>query len=142
MRALLDVNVLIALLDADHSLHARAIEWFADGARDGWASCPITQNGCARVMSHPGYPNALPVRAVMERLEEATASSFHEFWPDDISLLDARIADSARIHGPRQLTDVYLLALAVRHGGRFVTFDASVSLDAVRGAEKNHMLAL
>ena len=142
MRALLDVNVLIALLDADHSLHARATEWFADRARDGWASCPITQNGCMRVMSHPGYPSALPVRAVMERLEEATSSTFHEFWPDDISLLDARVADSARIHGPRQLTDIYLLALAVRHGGRFVTFDASVSLDAVRGAEKNHMLTL
>ena len=142
MRALLDVNVLIALLDADHSLHARATEWFADHAWDGWASCPITQNGCMRVMSHPGYPSALPVRAVMERLEEATSSTFHEFWPDDISLLDARVADSARIHGPRQLTDIYLLALAVRHGGRFVTFDASVSLDAVRGAEKNHMLTL
>jgi toxin-antitoxin system PIN domain toxin len=142
MRALLDVNVLIALLDADHSLHARATEWFADRARDGWASCPITQNGCTRVMSHPGYPNALSVRAVMERLEEATAGSFHEFWHDDISLLDARIADSARIHGPRQLTDVYLLALAVRHGGRFVTFDASVSRDAVRGAEKNRLLTL
>ena len=78
----------------------------------------------------------------MERLEEAASSSFHEFWPDDISLLDARVADSARIHGPRQLTDIYLLALAVRYGGRFVTFDASVSLDAVRGAEKNHLLAL
>ena len=70
MRALLDVNVLIALLDADHSLHARAMEWFAGQARSGWASCPITQNGCARIMSHPGYPNPLPVSAVMERLGE------------------------------------------------------------------------
>ena len=67
MRALLDVNVLIALLDADHSLHARAMEWFAGQARSGWASCPITQNGCARIMSHPGYPNPLPVSAVMPR---------------------------------------------------------------------------
>lgn len=142
MRALLDVNVLIALLDADHSLYARATEWFSDGGRAGWASCPMTQNGCMRAMSHPGYPNALPVRAVMERLEEATARGFHEFWPDDISLLDARISDPSRIHGPRQLTDVYLLALAVRHGGRFVTFDASVSLDAVRGAEQHHVLTL
>ncbi|MGH8673175.1 MAG: TA system VapC family ribonuclease toxin, partial [Burkholderiales bacterium] len=66
----------------------------------------------------------------------------HEFWPDDVSLLDARIADPSRIHGPRQLTDGYLLALAVRHGGRFVTFDASVALDAIRGAEKKHVLAL
>ena len=142
MRALLDVNVLIALLDSDHSLHARATEWFAGHAKAGWASSPITQNGCVRVMSHPGYPHPLPVRAVMERLAEASAGTLHEFWPDDVSLLDARVADSGRIHGPRQITDVYLLALAVRHDGRFVTFDASVSLGAVRSAEKKHLLAL
>ena len=142
MRALLDVNVLIALLDADQSLHARATQWFAGHARSGWASCPITQNGCIRVMSHPGYPNAVSVRAVMERLTEASASTFHEFWPDDVSLLDAKVADSARIHGPRQLTDLYLLALAVRHDGQFVTFDTSVSVDAIRRAEKKHILIL
>lgn len=142
MRALLDVNVLIALLDADHSLHARATEWFAAHARIGWASCPITQNGCVRIMSHPGYPNALPVRAVIERLAEAAAGALHEFWPDDVSLLDPQIADAARIHGPRQLTDIYLLALAVRHGGRFVTFDAAVAPDAVAGAGRSHLLVL
>jgi toxin-antitoxin system PIN domain toxin len=142
MRALLDVNVLIALLEADHSLHARATQWFAGQAPAGWASCPITQNGCIRIMSHPGYPKALPVRAVMERLAEAGASAFHEFWPDDVSLLDAKVADSARIHGPRQLTDLYLLALAVRHEGQFITFDTSVSVEAVRRAEKKHLLTL
>ena len=142
MRALLDVNVLIALLDADHSLHLRATKWFVDHARAGWASCPITENGCMRIMSHPGYPNPVPVRALVERLREAGASSVHEFWPDDISLLDARVADSARIHGPRQITDLYLLALAVRRRGRFVTFDSSVTWDAVIGAERGHVLAL
>jgi len=142
MRALLDVNVLIALLDADHSLHARATQWFAGHARRGWASCPITQNGCIRIMSHPGYPNALPVRSVMERLAEASTSTYHAFWSDDVSLLDATVADSARIHGPRQVTDIYLLALAVQHGGQFVTFDTSVSIDAVRHARKEHLLIL
>ena len=142
MRALLDVNVLIALLDADHSVHARAMTWFTRHATAGWASCPLTQNGCVRVMSHPGYPNALPVRVVMDRLAEASASAFHEFWADDVSLLDARVARSTRIHGPRQITDVYLLALAVRHGGQFVTFDVSVSRDAVIGAEGTHLLVL
>jgi hypothetical protein len=127
MRALLDVNVLIALLDADHSLHARATQWFAGHARAGWASCPITQNGCLRIMSHPGYPNALPVRAVMERLAEATTSGLHEFWPDDISLLDP---------------DLYLLALAVRHGGRFATFDHSISTEAVKGAKARDRVLL
>jgi toxin-antitoxin system PIN domain toxin len=142
MRALLDVNVLIALLDADHSLHGRAMQWFGSHVKAGWASCPITQNGCVRVMSHPGYPHALSVRAVVERLAEATAGAFHEFWPDDVSLLNPQVGDARRIHGPRQLTDLYLLALAVRHGGRFVTFDASVSLEAIRGAQQKHILAL
>jgi uncharacterized protein len=143
MRALLDVNVLIALLDADHSLHERAFEWFGVHARGGWASCPISQNGCLRIMSHPGYPNPLPVAAVMERLAAATRSSYHQFfWPDDVSLLDPRIADPARIYGPRQLTDLFLLALAIHHGGRFVTFDTAVSLNAIKGAEKKHLVIL
>lgn len=140
MRALLDVNVLIALLDADHSMHRRATQWFASDAMNGWASCPITQNGCLRIMSHPGYPNSLPVNAVIQRLGEACVDKFHEFWPDEISLLDPTIADATRIHRPRQITDVYLLALAVRRGGTFVTFDESISMEAVRGAAKKHLV--
>jgi uncharacterized protein len=142
MRALLDVNVLTALLDADHALHDRATEWFAGHARSGWASCPITQNGCLRIMSHPGYPGTLPVQAISERPRDAVASPFHEFWPDDLSVLDVRLVDAARVHGPRQITDVYLLGLAVRRAGRFVTFDASVALHAVKGAAKRHLLTL
>ncbi|MGH9810539.1 MAG: TA system VapC family ribonuclease toxin, partial [Terriglobia bacterium] len=115
MSALLDVNVLIALLDSDHSLHARATRWFTDHSGLGWASCPITQNGCVRIMAHPGYPNAVPIRAVVERLREATQHSLHAFWPDAVSIVDERRVAPARIHGPRQITDVYLLALAVQH---------------------------
>ncbi len=65
MRALFDVNVLIALLDPDHAMHARATDWLAANVRTGWASCPITQNGCIRIMSHPSYPNAVPVGAIV-----------------------------------------------------------------------------
>ena len=142
MRALLDVNVLIALLDADHTLHRRASDWFAEHAPSGWASCPITQNGCIRIMSHPGYPNPVPVAAVAERLREAGANPLHEFWPDDASLLDHGTIEPSRIHGPRQVTDVYLLALAVGHGGRFVTFDKALSRGAVRRAEARHIVVL
>ncbi len=142
MRALLDVNVLIALLDSDHSLHDRATAWLADHGAEGWASCPLTQNGCIRIMSHPNYPNAPSLQTVMVRLAEATADAVHEFWPDDISLLESRIADPTRIHGPRQITDLYLLALAVRRGGRLVTFDGSIVREAVRGAERRHLLQL
>jgi toxin-antitoxin system PIN domain toxin len=142
MRALLDVNVLIALLDSDHASHDSAINWFSKNAWEGWASCPITQNGCIRVMSSQGYPNPLPVQAVIERLTEACRQDIHEFWPDEISLLNADVVDSTRIHGPRQLTDIYLLALAVQHEGRLVTFDTGIPLDAVRNATTKKLLIL
>lgn len=142
MRALLDVNVLIALLDGGHALHARAVEWFVAHVNAGWASCPITQNGCVRIMSHPGYPAALHLRDVASRLGEATRTAHHEFWPDDISLLDAGHFDTSRVHGPRQITDAYLLALAAAHGGRLVTFDDGIALAAVRSARHENLLVI
>ncbi len=142
VRALLDVNVLIALLDSDHASHDSAIRWFAKHAREGWASCPITQNGCIRILSNPGYPNPLPAQAVIERLAEACDQDIHKFWPDEVSLLDSRVVDSTRIHGPRQLTDIYLLALAVHYGGRLVTFDTGIPLSAVRKATMQHVMVL
>ena len=142
MRSLLDINVVIALLDADHTLHETAVRWFSQHGRAGWASCPLTQNGSIRIMSNPSYPNALPVHAIMTRLSEACASPFHEFWADDISLLDDHIIEPTRIHGPKQLTDLYLLALAVHHKGQFVTFDAALSLEAVKGAGSRSLVIL
>jgi toxin-antitoxin system PIN domain toxin len=142
MRALLDVNVLIALLDADHTSHRNALAWFGDHAGKGWASCPITQNGCVRIMSHPGYPNPYSAVEIIDRLRGATADRSHEFWPDSTSILDESLVDATRVHGPRQLTDVYLLALAVRNGGRLVTFDISIALNAVKGAKPQHLLQL
>lgn len=142
MRSLLDINVLIALLDADHPHHGWAVAWFKANVKQGWASCPLTQNGCVRIMSQAGYPNAVPTAVIIQRLRSATAHASHGFWPDDGSLLDDAIVDGNQVHGPRQVTDVYLLALAVNHGGRFVTFDEAIPLSAVRSAEKKHLLVL
>jgi uncharacterized protein len=58
------------------------------------------------------------------------------------ALLDTRLVDLQRVHSARQLTDVYLLALAVRHGGSLLTFDQSISADAVRGATREHLVLL
>ena len=112
MRALLDVNVLIALLDSGHLHHRRAMSWLETNIEHGWASCPITQNGCLRILSQPGYPNPLPVRAVAARLAEAAGHPAHDFWADDLSLLDAGVLTWERIAGHRQITDAYLLAIA------------------------------
>lgn len=142
MRALFDVNVLIALLDSAHIHHTPAMAWLEAEIRHGWASCPITQIGCVRVMSQPSYPGALHAAEVAGRLAEATRSAEHEFWADDVNLLRTDTVDWARVLGHRQVTDSYLLALAVRRGGRLVTFDQRISQSAVHGAESRHLAVL
>ncbi len=138
MRALLDINVLIALLDAQHIHHRLAHAWLEAHIDHGWASCPLTQNGVIRIMSQPSYPNPLTPALLSERLAEATATAWHQFWPDDISLLDEKILSWDAVLGSRQITDCYLLALAVHHQGRSVSFDKRVNLRAVRSAEPEH----
>lgn len=141
-RALLDVNVLLALLDADHVDHQRARSWLDGDIGSGWASCAITQNGFVRIVSQPRYPSPVSPAEAADLLGVACATRHHEFWPCDVSVLDPLVVDRSRVHGPRQVTDAYLLALAVRHGGRFVTFDRSVALSAVPGATADSMTVL
>lgn len=142
MRALLDVNVLIALLDRSHIHHGQASGWLASNLDEGWASCPITQNGCIRILSQSGYPNAVPSALVAERLAEAARHPLHEFWPDSVSLLQPEYLKWPRILSSRRVTDAYLLALAVQQGGRFVTLDRGVPLDAVNGAKTRHLVVI
>lgn len=139
MRALLDVNVLIALLDAEHVHHEQARRWLRANIRKGWATCPITQNGCLRIMAQPAYPNQIPTSLVAQRLREATQTVYHEFWADDISLLDTAVVDWSLLIGARQLTDVYLLALATARGGRFVTFDTRIAVSLVPSANERSL---
>ncbi len=142
MRALLDVNVLIALLDENHTGHELVSEWLADHIHDGWASCPLTQNGCVRILSLPRYPNSLGIDEAMDRLRDAVSTPHHQFIADDISLLDSAVVDGGTLSGPGQITDVYLLALAVAHGARFVTLDRSVPVGAVREAREGSLVTL
>jgi toxin-antitoxin system PIN domain toxin len=139
MRALLDVNVLIALLDEGHVHHSLATGWLEREIHYGWASCPLTQNGCIRIMSQPKYPGSVIAAQVADRLAEAARSPDHEFWPADVNMLSEDVFDWSRVLGHRQVTDVYLLALAVHHGGRFVTFDRRIVFDAVQGARAENL---
>lgn len=142
MRALLDVNVLIALLDAGHIHHHVVTDWLVAHLGDGWASCPLTQNGCIRIFSNPAYPNAVPAAQIAERLAEAARHPAHAFWPDAISLLEPGRLAWERLLSSRQVTDAYLLALAVEQGGRLVTLDRGVPLAAVSGAQSRHWVVL
>ena len=142
MRALLDVNVLIALLDENHASHLAVTSWFVSHIEQGWASCPLTQNGCVRILSQPRYPNSLSIADAAARLRSAVSTPYHRFVADDISLLDEATVDSGSLSGPRQITDIYLLALAVAHGARFVTLDKHVPLGIVREADEESLVAI
>lgn len=142
MRGLLDVNMLIALLDAGHVHHSAARTWLHANIEQGWASCPITQNGCLRIMSAGTYSRSQPAAVVAERLSEAASLGFHEFWADDISVLDPLRFEQSRWLTSRQITDAYLLALAVHRNGVFVTLDRGVDLSLVRGAEPRHLTVI
>ncbi len=142
MRALRDVNVLIALHDSDHVHHHVASRWLQANIGQGWASCPLIRNGCLRIMAQPGYALPQPLAALVSMLGRSTATRFHEFWPDEVSVLDAAHFRHDHIHSPRQLTDPYLLALAVRRDGRLVTFDRRIALSAVPAARAGHLVVI
>ena len=142
MRALLDVNILISLFDTDHIHHSVSTNWFRSHGANGWASSPITQNGCLRIMSQPRYPNPLAMPELVSRLQKATATDYHQFIPDNISLLNADCINQSMLLNSQQLTDVYLLALAVENNCCFVTFDRSIPTAAVIGASNSSLVVL
>ena len=96
----------------------------------------------ARITSQPRYRNPITPVFATELLVEQVVRTDHVFWPDDVTLRDSSFFDLDRILGPNQITDVYLLALAVKNGGRLVTFDRSIPLAAVRGAEPRHLVVI
>ncbi len=144
MRSLLDISVVIALLDPDHDFHHRAHTWWASVQAEGWASCPITQNGVVRVMSNPAYNprRSLSPASVCTLLRTFIERTDHEFLPDALSFLDNDRVDTRRVLGPRQVTDVYLLAIAVSQGHRLATFDESINRGAVPPAAPENLLIL
>lgn len=136
---LLDVNVLVALFDRNHIHHESAHLWFAANRSVGWATCPLTENGVIRVLSSPAYESP-PYKCVdiRNRLETFCRSGGHSFWPSSVSLRDDSLFDLSKI-GHRQLTDVYLLGLAVRSEGALSTFDTAIPASAVIGAGPQHL---
>ena len=140
MANLLDVNSLIALLDSDHVRHGVMQRWFDEHSRDGWATCPITENGLIRVVSHANYPSGRrsPAEIVntLRHLKLARADS-HQFWPDAVTLTDETLFRCQYLVGSRQVTDAYLLGLAAKRGGTLVSFDGSLPWQAIQGAARS-----
>lgn len=141
--SLLDVNVLVALFDPAHQNHESAHQWFGRNRRRGWATCPMTLNGCARVLTNPAYPTVkATIGEVVSHLARLCAHKEHQFWPDDIPLVDDTIIRAAAIPNHQAITGVCLLATAVRRRARLVTFDRYIPLRAVKGATAADLIVL
>lgn len=139
---LLDVNVLIALIDAAHVHHDPAHDWFARTGCKRFATCPITENGLLRIVGHPKYPNSPgPPSVVAQSLAAIRALPGHQFWPDSISILDNAGIVPTLLASHSRVTDGYLLALAQANGGRLATMDRKLVAEVVtKGRESLELI--
>jgi uncharacterized protein len=136
---LLDVNALIALLWPSSEFHLLVRTWFRDHASNGWATCPITQCGFVRVISNPALsPDAPSIAEALSLLQLNLAHSGHVFWPDDLDLVGAITHSGARLQGHRQITDAYLLGLAMQRKGQLATLDRSLVTLLPRGRDEGN----
>ena len=125
---LLDVNLLIALMWPAHEDHDKAQEWFAHNAHQGWATCPFTQAAFVRIVANPAFsPDAPSPLEAAGLLASNLQHQNHLFWADEITLSEAIEPLSNRLTGHQQVTDAYLLGLAVHKKGKLVTMDRAVT---------------
>lgn len=122
--ALLDINILTALLWPTHEHHDVAHRWFGGRANAPWATCALTQLGFVRIVSNPAFSrDALSPNEALALLGENLVHPAHEFWTDSLQVPSAVKGMEPRLQGYKQLTDAYLLALAHRRKGVLATFD-------------------
>lgn len=143
MRHLLDVNVWVALLDEAHVHHMVALT-FIQRRKLKISTCPLVENGVIRVLNLPGYSVYGPAGfdRVRQKISEICAELDHEFWPDSLSLREPGVLNWSRVLGHNQITDAYLLALAVANQGCLVTLDHRVALSVVTSASAKNLLLL
>jgi toxin-antitoxin system PIN domain toxin len=124
---LLDVNVLIALMWPAHEGHKRAQAWFGQNAGQGWATCPFTQAAFVRIVSNPAFSrDAVTPKEAVGLLAANLQHKGHQFWADEIDIVSAIGPLSERVQGHQQVTDAYLLGLAIHKKGKLGTMDRAV----------------
>jgi toxin-antitoxin system PIN domain toxin len=141
-RYLLDLNCLIALADPDHDHHSAIQTWFKSEGKRDWGVCPLTEAGLVRVTTNPSYSRgSWTTQQAVAILADFAASRGYRYWPitDRWTVLTRPF--STRIVGHQQVTDAYLLGLAIQEGGVLVTFDRGI--EYLAGPEfSQHVLLL
>ncbi len=124
---LLDANILVALMWPAHESHARIQEWFARNGRRGWATCPLTQAAFVRLISNPAFSrDAVSPQEAINLLAANLRHRHHRFWADDLTVAEATKRFQGRLVGHQQITDAYLLGLAIHRKGKLATLDRAL----------------
>ncbi len=137
-RWLLDTNVLLAWLWPAHEAHKTAAEWMRSNHQDGWSTCALTQMSFLRILTNRSFsPHAPAWRDAIEVLRKQTGGNpHHSFWEHSLTLVELDQAFGKRIKAPNQIMDAYLLALAMHHGARMVTFDYRMATLVTAGSKE------
>jgi toxin-antitoxin system PIN domain toxin len=123
-RYLLDVNVFLALVSENHIHHQLVTTWFnTPGLR--WAICPFTEAGFLRNATAPrsGQITMSEATAVLARM--AQRPGYH-YLPIAAGWQTLCSPFFTRLYGTKQVTDAYLLGLALREGLVLVTMDKAI----------------
>jgi uncharacterized protein len=140
---LLDVNVLIAMAWPAHDSHSKVQAWLSIHAPLGWATCPMTQSSFVRILSNPSFsPNSISPRDALALLQTNLSHSAHEFWPDELGLVQALSSLASQLDGHQQITDAYLLGLAMHRAGKLATMDKSIVRLLPEKTAQNHFIEL
>jgi len=124
---LLDVNVLIALMWPAHENHMQAQDWFGRKSHEGWATCPFTQAAFVRIITNPAFSrDAVTPPEALKLLGSNLNHPAHRFWADEISFVAATQPFVRRLVGHQQVTDAYLLGLAMHKQGKLATMDQAI----------------
>jgi hypothetical protein len=127
MKTLLDVNLLFILHQPLHSDFLEVKRWFQDRISKNYATCPITQSGMMRLLVQgvPGF-SLFTMEEASEALDRFMHQPGHTYWPDNPAYLGATQAILGRMQGYRQITDAYLLGLAIHNKGKLATLDRGI----------------
>jgi uncharacterized protein len=133
-KSLLDVNVLIALSDPEHIHHQEAGNWFRSSGSKNWGICPLIEAGFLRITTNPAFrPGPHTIERAKAILQSLKGLPGYFYWEIGESWVTLTAPFSSRITGHQQVTDAYLLGLAIKEDGVLVTFDRGIKYMA--GAE-------
>jgi hypothetical protein len=124
---LLDLNALIAFGDPDHERHDAIQEWFISEGKAAWGVCPLTEAGFVRVTTNPSYrPTSHTIEQATAILADFASHPGYRYWAITDKWAELTAPFSERLFGHQQVTDAYLLGLAIKEKGVLVTFDKSI----------------